>query len=249
MLNIVIPLGGKGERFRNQHIVTPKPLVQLQGFPFFYWSAKSITTFYPAATLTFVVLEDHCKTHQIDTQILTYFPKATIVRLPHVLDGPVHTCLAGVQHIQNDCPVVFNDCDHILYSQKLTQLLHNTNYQLSSDNTVAGLLLTFFADGPQHSYCKVNANGEVVETAEKQVISNHAICGAYLFKDSALFKKYAALYLKESRTTEYFMSGLYNTLIKHNENVRHLSIDFDISFGTPSDFENAKDHPLFAMLK
>ena len=54
-----MPMGGGGTRFGNKGFDVPKPLIELQGKPFFYWATKSVEKFVDIEDLTFVVLQDH----------------------------------------------------------------------------------------------------------------------------------------------------------------------------------------------
>ncbi|MEI3084580.1 MAG: hypothetical protein V8S87_00440 [Oscillospiraceae bacterium] len=75
----------------------PKPLIELNGKPFFYWSAQSVMKFVDVADISFVVLQEHIDHFEIDQKIKEYYPQARIVVIPEVLPGAVMTCLEGVK--------------------------------------------------------------------------------------------------------------------------------------------------------
>ena len=62
-------------RFPNG-FVCPKPLIEINGKPFFYWAARSVEKFVDCADLTFVVLEEHIRDFAIDEKIKAYWPAA-----------------------------------------------------------------------------------------------------------------------------------------------------------------------------
>ena len=37
-IHLIMPMGGGGTRFGNMGFELPKPLIELQGRPFFYWA-------------------------------------------------------------------------------------------------------------------------------------------------------------------------------------------------------------------
>ena len=57
--NLIMPMGGAGTRFLNNGYECPKPLIDLNGQPFFKWACDSIYGQVELASLTFVVLQDH----------------------------------------------------------------------------------------------------------------------------------------------------------------------------------------------
>ena len=41
-IHLIMPMGGGGTRFGNKGFDVPKPIIGLQGKPFFYWASKSV---------------------------------------------------------------------------------------------------------------------------------------------------------------------------------------------------------------
>ena len=52
-----MPMGGAGSRFFNNGFIIPKPLIEINQRPFFYWATQSITNFVEVEDITFVVLK------------------------------------------------------------------------------------------------------------------------------------------------------------------------------------------------
>ena len=90
-----MPMAGRGSRFFENGFVMPKPLIEINDRPFFYWATQSIAKFVDCADITFVVLEEHIRDHAIDREIKTYYPDAKIVALPEVTEGAAITALRG----------------------------------------------------------------------------------------------------------------------------------------------------------
>ena len=65
-LHLILPMAGRGSRFFKNGFVCPKPLIEINGKPFFYWAARSVEKFVDCADLTFVVLEEHIRDFAID---------------------------------------------------------------------------------------------------------------------------------------------------------------------------------------
>ena len=238
-LHLIMPMGGAGSRFSKNGYVHPKPLIEIHGKPFFYWAAESILRYIEDYDLTFVILKQHIEQFNLDKKVKEFYPDARIEVLPEVLPGPVFTSLKGVSGIEDNLPILFNDCDHMFRCEAVNKLI-NSN-ELGSD----GVLLTFKADTPQFSYIKYDTDGKIIGTVEKQVVSNHAICGAYIFRDAELFKEAAAKYINNCPYNECFMSGLYNVMCDEGLMVKDYLLDYHVEFGTPEEYEVAKDSPYF----
>ena len=160
-LHLVIPMAGAGSRFSEKGFNFPKPLIELQGKPFFYWSVMSMKNHVSLQDIIFVILQEHAEKYMIDREILRYFHDAKIISVPEVLPGPVFTCLKGAESITDDLPVMFNDCDHMF---RCTQIYSAINSGLDCD----GGLLTFESSAPRFSYVRYDDNGNVCGTIEKQ---------------------------------------------------------------------------------
>ena len=231
-IHLVMPMGGKGSRFLNCGFDFPKPLIEIEGKPFFYWSTVSISKFIDVANIIFVVLQEHMDKYQIDEEIHKYFPEAKIHVIPEVLNGAVLTCMEGTKEIEDDLPVLFNDCDHMFRSLAFEHFIE-------SPQQIDGALLTFFSDEPKYSYLKFDSEDNVIGTVEKQVISNHAICGCYYFRSKEIFIDSAQKYLQACQYSEFFMSGVYNIMADNNLTIKAFKTDFHVPFGVPEEYEQA----------
>ena len=143
-----------------------------------------------------------------------------------------------IELIDNDYPVIFNDCDHIFYSEELEQ----SKNQLKN---FEGFILTFNSDSSIYSYLIKDKNGNVIGTREKEVISNEAIAGVYGFKNIKIFQKASEEYLKNCDYSEFYMSGLYNMSTLKKGIIKSYKTNFNISFGTIEEFDKAKNNNIF----
>ena len=228
-LHYILPMGGGGTRFGNRGYDLPKPMIKLHGKPFFYWAAMSVLNFYDVADISAVILKEHATKYGLDRELKQYFPDIRIVYLDHVLNGAVLTCLEGVRIISDDAPLLFNDCDHAFYFGGDSRIIR------PESDAPDGALLTFESDNPAFSYVRLDEQGRVTGTVEKEVVSNQAICGAYYFKNKECFVNNAEKYLKECEYKEFFLSGVYNVLAKAGGDIRTYTLDKHIPFGTPEE--------------
>lgn len=235
-LNLIMPMGGGGTRFENHGFSVPKPLIQIYGKPFFYWATQSVSKFVELETITFVVLKSHIEQFGIDEEIKKFYPDAKIHVIPEVLPGAVLTCIQGIVDLPESRPVLFNDCDHLFLCQEFYNFCSSEQF-----NDIDGGLLSFKSNDPKFSFAECDADGFVIRTVEKKVVSNNAICGAYYFKDKKTFSDGVEIYLKNCKYNEFFVSGVYNVLAASGKKIAVFQTDEHVSFGTPEEFVQAQE--------
>ena len=232
-LHLIMPMGGEGSRFVKNGYSEPKPLIEINNRPFLYWAAESVVKYIVNIDITFVVLKKHIDKYDIDKVIKQYYPKADIIVIPEVLPGAVLTCMAGLEKINDNIPIIFNDCDHIFKCEKFNKCINNGLIDFD------GGLLTFKSDKPQFSYIKYK-EGKIEGTVEKEVASSDAICGAYIFRNKKIFENSVKEYLKKCQYSEYYVSGVYNVMCEKGLSIRNFSVDYHVPFGTPDEYKEAK---------
>lgn len=234
-LHLIMPMGGRGSRFFEDGFEIPKPLIKINKKPFFYWATQSVANFVDVKEITFIVLQEHIRDFHIDDEIRKYYPDSRLIVIPQVLAGAVLTCWEGVKSIEDDAPVLFNDCDHLFVCNEFNQFCKH-EFADSPD----GAVLTFQSEEPKFSFLRYDENGVVAGTVEKQVCSSDAICGAYYFQSRAVFERAAKEYLEKCTYSEFFVSGLYNVILDNGGTVKGFPTDIHITFGTPEEYSVAK---------
>lgn len=238
--HLIQPMGGGGTRFYGTAIM-PKPLIDLQGKPFFYWSTISLSKSENLKDITYVILQEHADKFNLDKEIHNYFPNSSVVYLEKMLNGAVLTSMEGVKAIDDDLPIIFNDCDHAFVCKEFFDYVNN-------NGDADGGLMTFKSDENKYSYICYE-DDKIVGTIEKKVVSNDAICGAYYFKNKDTFLKYANRYLDNCNYNEFFMSGVYNEMCKDGLKIVKFETDMHLSFGTPDEYAQIKNSPNFKVLE
>lgn len=234
-LHLIMPMGGGGTRFGSRGYDVPKPLIELQGRPFFFWAAQSVLKFTSVTDVIFVILQEHVDRFRMDERILALYPDAKIRIIPQVLNGAVLTCREGIQAVEDDGPILFNDCDHCFLCSSFYEYCNRAAF-----DDCDGALLTFSSNSPNYSYVKFGEDGKVIGTVEKVVASREAICGAYYFRSREIFEEAVLSYLDRCAYQEYFVSGVYNELTADGKTIRTFQVEEHISFGTPGEYDEAQ---------
>ena len=172
-----MPMAGEGSRFANAGWTTPKPLILLNGQPLFKHAISSVSADGIPMKYSFIVRQEHIEQYHIDEGIRSFLPEANIFSVLKTTRGAVETCLMAETAIQDDDAVIVMDCDLEFRSVKFMEII-KVILSKSMDEADGGALVSFESDNPKYSYAEVGEDGYVKRTAEKEVISNHALCGA-----------------------------------------------------------------------
>lgn len=235
-LHLIMPMAGEGSRFLKEGWTTPKPLIELNGEPLFKHAISSVYVEGVPMKYSFIVRQEHIEKYQIDQQIKAILPEANIFSVLKTTRGAVETCLMAESVIAPDDGIVVMDCDLEFRSKAYTEGICEILNQ-PIEKAEGGMLVSFESNQPKYSYAEVAADNKVIRTAEKEVISNHALCGAYFFSTGKGFLDVAHRLLNEQNFSkpEFYVSLLYNYLLEKGEAVRLAEMEEYFSYGTPEE--------------
>lgn len=237
-LHIIMPMAGEGSRFVKEGWKIPKPLIVLNDLPLFMRAINSVNIEGVNIRHSFIVREEHIKCFKIDEQIKSQLPNANIFTVAETTRGAVETCLIAEPVINPDEAIIVMDCDLEFSSKSFN---NNIKKILNKPTEIVngGLLVSFNSDLPKYSYAEVDENYIVKRTAEKEVISNHALCGAYFFSSSVEFIKIAHQLIDDVSfdKPEFYVSLLYNYMIKAGDRIMLCPMEKYYSYGTPEELK------------
>ena len=218
-------------------------MIDLQGRPFFWWSVESVRRVFALRQLVFVVLEEHVFEFAIDQVIKRYYPDATVVAIPEVTSGAAETAKIGISALHAPGPIAINDCDHAFVCPAVPKATDPFK------GDCEGVLMSFRSSNPAYSYIRLNAQGDVIGTAEKQVLSPFAIAGCYFFADAGRFSVLYENYKKACPYPELFVSGIFNLLAEKKLKIGMIELERHCSFGTPQERALISDASFAAFMK
>lgn len=240
-IQILMPLGGLGQRFRDEGYATPKPLIDVDGQPMFKKALSSFDAYDGDKEYIFVVRKDADDEYGLASEMKRILPAAHVAMLHHNTRGAVETCLLARRYIKPAEPLIIMDCDFSFraneYFDKVARLVNKKEYD--------GVLLSFDSDWDRYSYATVDEKGYVTETAEKKVISQNALAGAYCFGSGELFLRAADKLVHQplgEHMKEYYISYLYNILLSEGKTIALAKVDTFDSFGTPQELKAYLEH-------
>lgn len=234
-LQILMPMGGLGQRFRDAGYDTPKPLIDVNGTPMFRKALAAYDSYEGEKRHIFVIRKDTDDEYGLADQIRAILPEAKIKVLDHNTNGAVETCLVAEDLIDSTLPLVIMDCDISFdagnYFELIEQSVNNNDYD--------GLLLSFDSQDPRYSFAEINEDNIVTRTAEKIAISDNALMGAYFFTHASSFLEAAHELVTRNISAEmkeYYVSLIYNILIDQSKRIGLAKGTF-YCFGTPEELQ------------
>jgi dTDP-glucose pyrophosphorylase len=233
-------MGGLGSRFQQMGIKTPKPLIPIDGKPMFMRALQSFAPTNVARSI-FVIRRDQDEEYHLGSRLREENPDVKIAVLDHDTRGPVETCLAARDLIDPSLPITVADCDIYFASEKYFETIDEVD-----QSDIEGILLTFDSSDPRYSYAEIDSQTKlVVRTAEKKVISHHALLGGYFFKRGQLFLDLADEFLQKGLNglKEFYLSQLFNMIIASGGRVTTAGVDRMFIFGTPEELAAYRSLP------
>lgn len=237
-LHIIMPMAGEGSRFLKEGWSTPKPLIKLQDKTLFQRAIDSVLIHGISMKYSFIVRQEHIDIYQIDEQIKKMLPQANVFSVLKTTRGAVETCLVAESAIDDKDAIVVMDCDLEFRSKRYSQLIQQA-VSVSEDKAFGGALVSFESTDPRYSYAEVDDNMKVIRTAEKETISNHALCGAYFFASGRTFKRIAHQLLEDGThgKAEFYVSLLFNYMLAEGKDVYLANMEEYYSYGTPEELK------------
>lgn len=178
-MKIIVPLAGPDFEIGNGRT---KSEVQFCGRPLLrsaiesrpWWKDSSISS----KDLIFILQDRITSRFFAENVLKEWYPFSKVVLLGTFAKGAALSALAGLSLISDANEMICVDLADILYTLKGSNI-----YMDSKDG---GIVLVFKSDNPIYSYLKTDAEGRVLEAAEKRVISDKASAGTYFFKSPSV---------------------------------------------------------------
>ena len=230
-LNVLIPMAGHGNRFKEAGYTFPKPLIDVIGQPMIEAVVKSLGI---KAKYTYVVQKEHYEKYNLYYLLNLITPECNIVQVEGVTEGAAVTALMAKQFINNKKPLITANSDQILDWNSREFL-----YNLISKNADGGIA-TFNSTHPKWSYAKADDSGLVSEVAEKKPISNLATVGIYYWKHGSDFVNYAEQMIEKNIKTnnEFYICPVFNEAIQDGKRIYAVNVKQMWGIGTPEDLNN-----------
>lgn len=242
-------MSGIGKRFIDAGYQDPKPFILVDGKPII----QHVVEMFPGVkNVVFIVNEAHIGSFDIINKLKALVPNCKIGIVSNKnRKGPVDAILQCKDLIEEHSEIIVSYCDYGTvwnFTKFLTAIKENQYdgaipcytgfhpHMLGSDN---------------YAFCK-ETNNILEEIKEKEPFTNNKMSefasnGTYYFKSGKLMKHYfqKTIDLDLNLKGEYYVSVVYNLLVKDGLKVGIFEIDKMLQWGTPYDLEVYKSWSSF----
>ena len=241
-MKIIIPMAGSGQRFKDKGYKDPKPLIKVLNKRIIEYVIDGFDKYNDE--FIFICNHDHIEKTDMLSVLRNLVYKSQIISIrPHKL-GPVYTVKQAFDYISDNEQIIISYCDAGLVwdYRKFLETIKITD--------VDGCLATHTGFHPHSLFSGLMAhclieNNKVLQVKEKSSYTDNpmdeqASSGTYYFKKGSDLKKYCNMAIDEeiSYNGEYYITLIYNLLIRDNLNICSYLIDKVISLGTPAEIES-----------
>lgn len=236
MLNVVVPMAGRGSRFAREGYSLPKPLIPVHGVAMIRLVIENLR---PARAhrFVFLCLREHLERYAVDEQLKQWAPGCVVLAVDEVTEGAACTVLLARRLIDDANPLMIANSDQYVDTDI------NGYLQAMDEARADGLIMTMKADDPKWSFVRFGGDGTIVEVVEKLVVSDEATVGIYNFRQGRLFVAAAQEMIdKDLRVNgEFYVAPAYNQMISRGMKIVHYSVGSEMrgmyGLGIPSDLK------------
>lgn len=239
-MQVLVPIAGKSAFFDPKHYYFPKPLIEVAGRPMVDRVVGNLATLSADTRFIFVAPREDVVAFSLDKTLeLLTDGACSVVTLGGPTRGALCSALMAVEEIDLDAPLIVANGDQVIGAD-LSAIVE----RFVAEGVEAGVI-TFDSVHPRWSYVRCDASGAVVQAAEKQVISRHAIAGFYYFKTGQAFVDAAMRTIRQkvSVNGDYFIAPCLNEIILAGGTVaKHAIASSDYhSFFSPEKIRTYED--------
>jgi UDP-N-acetylglucosamine diphosphorylase / glucose-1-phosphate thymidylyltransferase / UDP-N-acetylgalactosamine diphosphorylase / glucosamine-1-phosphate N-acetyltransferase / galactosamine-1-phosphate N-acetyltransferase len=228
MMNVIMPMAGRGSRFEGSGYQRPKPLIEVQDKPMFAWALESLQDV-SYNQLIIISLQEHEAYFGVRDLVRKYAPANTeLILLPAITEGQLATVLAAREFIKSPEDLLIISSDTIVKSPIGKDILNKPP-------DCEGIISVADMPGDRWSFARTDRQGKVVEVSEKVRISPHASTGLYYFSSGRKFIQLTdSLILSQKKTRgEYYVMPLYGEYLQAGSHIAISQATEMWDLGTP----------------
>lgn len=232
-INIIIPMAGSGSRFLQARYNEPKPFININGKTMIERVLDNLK--YKNANYILVVRKEHIEGDykSLCKQMKKKYNVKFII-VDKITEGTVCSLLYARKLINNNTPLM------IAYSDQIVDINIEDFINDFLEKNLDGSLLTFIDEekSTKWSFVKIDKNNNVIEVKAKELISDRAVVGIYLYKKGKMFVDGAIdMIARNDRVTyrnsnEFYVCPAYNYIMKYHNKIGFYDIKFKQMHGT-----------------
>ncbi|QOQ98489.1 glycosyltransferase family 2 protein [Helicobacter winghamensis] len=233
-INILIPAAGAGSRFAKEGYEKPKPFIDVLGKPMIVRVLENLNV--DNAHYIIILQKTHLEQEKELCNKISKDYNVSFVSVESLTEGTVCSVLYARELINNNTPLMIANSDQII------DIDINEYINDCKNRNLDGSILCFKDKEKSPKWSFVRMNGELItEVKEKEVISDIATVGIYLFSKGSLFMDSAIdmIARNERVNNEFYTAPTYNYAIKNGARIGCFLMEFEQmhGIGTPTDLE------------
>lgn len=235
MINVIVPMCGVSKRFTDADYTVPKFVLDVDGVPM-YAAAVNSLQLTVEHQLYFVVDARVSAEYNLNNNIKSYFPDATVIELNNPTQGFAETVMKTRQHVDVDNGALIVCCDQLIEydSVAYNKMLENPH--------ISGSLLTFTdcSNDNKWTYARVDLIDQITTVACKMPISSTPIVGIYHYSKSlSMYRDIKNILENNIRTNGefYVCDAVARSVQGASKPWRAFEVTRMIPLGTPEDYE------------
>jgi NDP-sugar pyrophosphorylase family protein len=238
----LIPMAGKGSRFREYGYRVAKPLIQINGRPMIFRILNSMPE---QDQWIFLPRQKDLDYHPIKQALLSFSKNSIILGVKGYTSGQAATCLLAEDMIDDNSELIIasSDYEH-RYNPELWQaIIQNSEIDGAIWTYRSGSMV--LKNPEMFAYCQVEKDGiSVSRIVEKQTISDNPnfdplVVGTFWFRHAGDFKLAANNLIDNDIriNDEHYIGTSINYLLKNGKKFVIFDISQWISFGNPLELQ------------
>ena len=239
-MNVLVPMGGSDEAFRERGFAYCKPLVEIHGKPMIEHAWNCLRALQPEKFVFVVRKEDVLRSH-LHRVLKLMDPTSVVVQAEGPTAGAACTALLAIDQIKPDAELIVTNGDQLLECDLAAVLADFRARKLDAGTIV------FDSVHPRWSFVRVGADGFVTEAAEKRPISRQATAGFYYFRRGADFLRAATDMIRKDAQVNglFYVCPTFNEMILAGAKigVHAIARDAYISLATPQNVDEYEQRP------
>jgi dTDP-glucose pyrophosphorylase len=236
-MNIIIPLGGKGERFQKEGYKEPKPLIKVFDKEMIFHVLDNLNI--KRIDNIYIIYHHSLDEHHFCNILHEKYPEITFIKLAEQTLGAAETIKIGLEYIMHASEhkkCILLDCDTFYKSDILEKFrnIHDSNAVFYFKN---------YDVNPIFSYILLDdSSNKIIDVQEKIKISDNANVGVYCFRDAVTLYEYCSYIISNNIMfkNEYYTSCVISKMLDDGHHFIGIELKEEdvINLGTPKQMQD-----------
>ena len=230
-LNIIIPLGGKGERFQKEGFTVPKPLIKIFDKEMIFYVLDNLNI--KDEDNIYIIYHYSLDEYDFCNIINSKYPRIIFIKLDKQTLGAAETIKIGLEHIIPMAQQTGDSTSNTLLNKKCILLDCDTFYtsdilqSFRNIDTNAVFYVKNYDTNPIFSYISLDDKNKIIDIKEKIKISDNANVGIYCFNDYRILYEYCNIIIDNNIMfkNEYYTSCVIAKLLESNHDFYGIELE------------------------